>query len=626
MTSTKRLYLAPDAPMPYKDDHYFIMDKVGSESAVKVLVKDFINDNVILAGGNVATKASGVSAAGQKTLTVDSTTGFIVGAYVTYLLNGTTLEGNTIASINAGVSLVLGTNIGATPAGGVLDDSYISMISISEYQAANAIHHGSTDLTLPQTIDILGDNAFRADAYPSLTDLFAAVASAGGGVVAFAAGKTYTPDALAGGVTIPSNTTILGNGAKIHVDLDLANDSSDYRAFYIADGSHDIDISGLEFYGDNDPFSRAANADHAAIHMPGVGSTTKDVHVHHCTFKNLFGFTVHLAGSGERVHVTHCSMIECANGLNVNAEYSMQSDNILSYCEAIECSGAYSVIANNIVLHALVGVSLGGTTASGDTVIGQVVTGNVISDTVSGVGISINDGCEDTRVDGNVLVRTYGSGIAITGAGDNPIKNISVTNNTLRSCGADAAPTHIGIYAGGTGVDDLVIAGNLIHNNTDDASHETTYGITLDAVSGTYIHSNVVVATSKNISLNGTSNVRLGKNECDTSKNEYINGATFTSGGVEFANIGGNYTVKGYEELVYLWGAAATHAITLPAAAAFPKFKRITFKDIQGVAGTYATTITPNGSEKIDGAATATITTNYGKLTIYSDGANWFTV
>lgn len=84
-------------------------------------------DALVLTGGNVSTTTNGVSAAGQNVLTVHSTTGFVVGANVGYPLAGGGLEGNTIASINAGVSLVLTINIGT---GGVLSDMPVSLIDV----------------------------------------------------------------------------------------------------------------------------------------------------------------------------------------------------------------------------------------------------------------------------------------------------------------------------------------------------------------------------------------------------------------------------------------------------------------------------------------------------------------
>jgi len=52
--------------------------------------------------------------------------------------------------------------------------------------------------------------------------------------------------------------------------------------------------------------------------------------------------------------------------------------------------------------------------------------------------------------------------------------------------------------------------------------------------------------------------------------------------------------------------------------------KWILIKDASGHAGTYNITVQTEGSETIDGASTATISSDWGGLIIYSDGSNWF--
>lgn len=47
--------------------------------------------------------------------------------------------------------------------------------------------------------------------------------------------------------------------------------------------------------------------------------------------------------------------------------------------------------------------------------------------------------------------------------------------------------------------------------------------------------------------------------------------------------------------------------------------------DEGGNAGTNAITIDTEGTETIDGGASVSISSNYGSLLLYSDGANWFT-
>jgi hypothetical protein len=62
-------------------------------------------------------------------------------------------------------------------------------------------------------------------------------------------------------------------------------------------------------------------------------------------------------------------------------------------------------------------------------------------------------------------------------------------------------------------------------------------------------------------------------------------------------------------------------AVTLPAGVAGKVF---TIKDALGLASVATPiTITPNGADTIDGAATATINTPFGSLTLVYDGGQW---
>lgn len=66
-------------------------------------------------------------------------------------------------------------------------------------------------------------------------------------------------------------------------------------------------------------------------------------------------------------------------------------------------------------------------------------------------------------------------------------------------------------------------------------------------------------------------------------------------------------------------GAVSIHLPTYLMA----KCVQITIKDSGGGAGTYNITIDTEGDETIDGAATKVISSNYGVVTLYSDGNNW---
>lgn len=56
------------------------------------------------------------------------------------------------------------------------------------------------------------------------------------------------------------------------------------------------------------------------------------------------------------------------------------------------------------------------------------------------------------------------------------------------------------------------------------------------------------------------------------------------------------------------------------------KGRNLTIKDSGGQAGVNNITITTEGAQTIDGAATAVIAANYGAIKLYSDGSNWFIV
>lgn len=69
--------------------------------------------------------------------------------------------------------------------------------------------------------------------------------------------------------------------------------------------------------------------------------------------------------------------------------------------------------------------------------------------------------------------------------------------------------------------------------------------------------------------------------------------------------------------------ATGTCAITLPTALA-TDHRKIEIKDAGGGAETYNITVDTEGSEKIDGTDTLTISGNYEAITLYCISSNWF--
>ena len=194
--ATERIYSLPTAPGDYTD-HYIIADKSGNSTAVKVLVSDMISD-LSFTGGNIATLTNGAASAGQKIVTVDSTSGFLDTAKVVYTLAGGTIEYNNIDNIDSVTQITLTTNIGT---GGIANDTYFSMISPSEYAAAIKVNAGNgVNKTLDVAMAAALGGVFSVTAFGATGDgvtddttaiqaALDAAETAGGGRIVFPDGK-----------------------------------------------------------------------------------------------------------------------------------------------------------------------------------------------------------------------------------------------------------------------------------------------------------------------------------------------------------------------------------------------------------------------------------------------------
>lgn len=87
-----------------------------------------------------------------------------------------------------------------------------------------------------------------------------------------------------------------------------------------------------------------------------------------------------------------------------------------------------------------------------------------------------------------------------------------------------------------------------------------------------------------------------------------------------------DYTVVFNDYLIAYTALTAARTVNLPAASTLKDGNSFEVKDEAGTAGANNITIDPNGSETIDGAATAVVNSNYGCIKFYTDGTNWFTL
>ena len=88
---------------------------------------------------------------------------------------------------------------------------------------------------------------------------------------------------------------------------------------------------------------------------------------------------------------------------------------------------------------------------------------------------------------------------------------------------------------------------------------------------------------------------------------------------------GSTYTTATSDYLVAVTSLALAPTIGLPRPSLVGTGKTFIVKDEVGGAATTTVTIVSAGEETIDGASSATITTNYGSKDFYTNGTAWFT-
>lgn len=88
---------------------------------------------------------------------------------------------------------------------------------------------------------------------------------------------------------------------------------------------------------------------------------------------------------------------------------------------------------------------------------------------------------------------------------------------------------------------------------------------------------------------------------------------------------GAVYSVSTSDYLIAIDDLVLAPTIGLPRPSLVGTGKTFIVKDEVGGAATTTITVVSAGEETIDGASSDTITTNYGSVGYYTNGANWFT-
>jgi Major tropism determinant N-terminal domain len=89
----------------------------------------------------------------------------------------------------------------------------------------------------------------------------------------------------------------------------------------------------------------------------------------------------------------------------------------------------------------------------------------------------------------------------------------------------------------------------------------------------------------------------------------------------------GNYTAQSTDRLIAYITLTASRIVSLPTASSYPTGSRLLVVDESGAcSASKSITLSANGSDLVDGAATAVITAAYGYLAVESNGANKWTI
>lgn len=189
------------------------------------------------------------------------------------------------------------------------------------------------------------------------------------------------------------------------------------RLFHLPENTHDVLIDGLHCSGEDFPYSLVPMNQSECIGGVGVQpEALRDITVMRSTFENLYGFSVHDAGTGLRFHAIGNYFSHTSKGININADYSNQVENVFEADGGLEASGSNSNYSDNR-FHNCTGqytMSLGGRTTlpAGS---GSVAEGNVIDGLSTGPlgAISVANGFNDGIVSGNRISGLRGLQIGI---------------------------------------------------------------------------------------------------------------------------------------------------------------------------------------------------------------------
>jgi parallel beta-helix repeat protein len=289
---------------------------------------------------------------------------------------------------------------------------------------------------------------------------------------------------------LPSNFCVFGDGEGRTIIKQTGvigtAELVEFSVFGWAEGTSNIVISGIHGIGENGegPVGFATSLNNQSAFIDGFLLNSHDILITGCVFDNLWGFPAHDRGHNKRIHFIRNKVRYCANGVNINASESYQTDNEILHSEGFESSGSNTLFLRNIIKETLgPAFSVGG---AGDPRYGTIVQSNIIDGGTAGI---IIDGMSYGKFSDNIILNVADFGIHLyKGYFEEPTDYNSVSGNNIQSGNVSISLVDadnclvVGNRCSGTYGLNLVrcdwihVAANQLNGSTADASlNDCTY-------------------------------------------------------------------------------------------------------------------------------------------------------
>ncbi len=209
------------------------------------------------------------------------------------------------------------------------------------------------------------------------------------------------------------------------------------------------------------------------------------------------------------------------------------------------------------------------------------------------------------------------------------IERLTINDGWAIANNQDPAHTHgYGIWLAGGVAYGATISGGVFDANEGSDLYLDNPDNTLNCTGASF--QKVTLRAGSNVAISGGSiGAGLAIGTVATLRISGVLGFGDTGTQTKRTAVAANYTALPTDSTIAVTDTSSARTITLPAAnavaASASSAFQLTIKDESGGAATHNITVSAVGSDTIDGAKSRTVSTNYGAISLYSNGSGWFT-